>query len=189
MSVLYDFLIFFAGAAIGGLLSWLITHFYYLKSGIDQKAELAKLQAALKPRNTLSDFEDLLRNSAWTKSFIGEAEIWMADVDSTFQIERGESAGEFREVWTAIYPDPNSAAYPVYLKINGVTIKELRFISIDGGRIFVPMAGVRINEKAAMEYFWNLNSLEILVCRIIGSYYIYESLEGVAGTSKIMLIE
>ena len=56
-----DFLTFVAGAAIGGLLSWLITHRYYVKSGVGQKAELAKLQAALKPRNTLSDFEDLLR--------------------------------------------------------------------------------------------------------------------------------
>ena len=58
-----DFLTFAAGAAIGGLLSWLITHRYYMKSGADQKTELAKLQVALKPRNTLSDFEDLLRTS------------------------------------------------------------------------------------------------------------------------------
>lgn len=189
MSVLYDIFVFFAGAAIGGLLSWLIAHIYYVKSGGDQKFELGKLQEVLKSRNTLSDFEDLLRNSAWTKSFIDEAEIWMADANSTFQIECGENTGEFKEVWTSVYPDPNSTACSVYLKINGVTVKELKFISMDGGRIFVPMAGVRFNDEGEAEYFWNLNSLEILVCRVIGSYYIYESIEGVARASKIALVE
>jgi len=184
-----DLLTFVAGAAIGGLLSWLITHRYYVKSSDDQNTKLAKLQAALKPRNTLSDFEDLLRTSTWRKSFVGHAEIWMADADNTFQIEQGESTREFRERWTTVYPDPNSTAYPVYLKINGVTIKELTFISIDGGRIFVPMAEARLDATGKPEYFWNLNGLEVCVCRIIGSYYSYESLEGVARTSKVVLVE
>jgi len=184
-----ELLTFVAGAAIGGLLSWLITLRYYLKAGADQQAQLAKLQAALKPRNTLSDFEELLRTSTWTKSFVGHTEIWMADADNTFQIEQGESTREFRERWTAVYPDPNSAAYPVYLKINGTTIKELTFISMDGGRIFVPMAEVRLDATGTPEYFWNLNGLEVCVCRIIGSYYIYETLEGVARTSKVVLVE
>lgn len=184
-----DFFTFVAGAAIGGLLSWLITHRYYVKSGADQKAELAKLQTALKPRNTLSDFEYLLLTSTWTKSVVGHNEIWMADSDNTFQIEQGESTREFRERWTTVYPDANSTAYPVYLKINGTTIKELTFISMDGGRIFVPMAEVRLDATGAPEYFWNLNSLEVRVCRVIGSYYIYKTLEGVAATSKVVLVE
>jgi hypothetical protein len=184
-----DFLTFFAGTAIGGLLSWIITHRYYVKSGADQKAELTKLQAALKPRNTLSDFEYLLRTSTWTKSTIGHTEIWMADADNTFQIEQGETNREFRERWTTVYPDPNSTAYPVYLKINGIAIKELTFISMDGGRIFVPMAEVRLDATGTPEYFWNLNSLEVMVCRIIGSYYIYKTIEGVARTSKVVLVE
>jgi len=184
-----EFFTFVAGVAIGGLLSWLITHRYFMKSGADQKEELAKLQAALKPRNTLGDFEVLLRTSTWTKSFVGHTEIWMAEADNTFQIEQGESKREFRERWTTVYPDPISSAYPVYLKINGTTIKEVTFISIDGGRIFVPRAEVRLDAAGTPEYFWNLNGLEVAVCRIIGSYYIYETLGGVARTSKVVLVE
>lgn len=184
-----EFFTFFAGAAIGGLLSWLITHRYYLKAGADQQAELRKLEVALKPRNTLSDFEALLRTSEWTKSFVDHTEIWMANSDNTFQIEQGESTRDFKERWTSVYPDANSTAYPVYLKINGTTIKELTFISMDGGRIFVPMAEVRQNSAGETEYFWNLNSLEVDVCRIIGRYYIYENLEGIARMSKITLVE
>jgi hypothetical protein len=184
-----ELLTFVAGAAIGGLLSWLITHRYYVKSGSDQKTELAKLQAALRPRNTLRDFEDFLGTSTWTKSFVGHAEIWMADADNTFQIEQGESSREFRERWTTVYPDPNSTAYPVYLKINGTTIKEVTFISMDGGRIFVPMTETRLDATGTPEYFWNLSGLEVRVCRIIGSYYIHENLEGVARTSNVVLVE
>lgn len=184
-----EFFTFVAGVAVGALLSWLITHRYYKKSGADQKEELAKLQAALRPRNTLSDFENLLRTSTWTKSTVDHVEVWMADTDNTFQIEQGESKREFRERWTCMYHDPNSSAYPVYLKINGTTIKELTFISMDGGRISVPRPELRLDATGAAEYFWNLNGLEVSVCRIIGSYYIYESLVGVAKRSKVVLVE
>ena len=59
---------------------------------------------------------------------------------------------------------------------------------MDGGRIFVPMAEVRLDATGNQEYLWNLNGLEVCVCRIIGSYYIYETLEGVAKTSKVVLV-
>jgi hypothetical protein len=113
----------------------------------------------------------------------------MADADNTFQIEQGERNREFQERWTTVYPDPNSFVYPVYLKINGTIIKELTFISMDGGRIFVPMAEIRPASGGNIEYFWNLNSLEIKVCKIIGTYYRHENLEGVARMSRVSVIE
>ena len=183
-----ELLTFLYGVSIGGLLSWLITHRYYIKSGNDQRVELKKLSDKLRSRNTLRDFENYLDECTWTKSVVGQTEVWLTDSDNTFQIEKGESTRDFRERWTAVYPDPNSSAYPVYLKINGITVKEMTFISMDGGRIFVPIAGVRQTSSGAAEYFWNLNSLEVKVCRIIGTYYCYESLEGVARNSKVILV-
>jgi hypothetical protein len=117
-------------------------------------------------------------------------ETWICQSDNTFQIRRGERDREFAERWTTVYPDSMSgAAYPVYLLINNNVIKELTFISMDGGRIVVPMAEIRPTkaEKSA-EYFWNLNSLEVKVCRIIGDYYIYGDLEGIARMSGVSLI-
>lgn len=183
-----EFFMFAAGAAIGGLLSWLITHRYYLKAGADQRHELERLSAALKPRNTLENFERMLESSTWTKAVINQAEVWLADQDNTYQIESGERSREFTERWTKVHPDPNSSAYPVHLKLNGTTIKELTFISMDGGRIFVPMAEVRQAKEGEVEYFWNLNSLEVKVCRIVGSYYRYENLEGVAERSRVAIV-
>ena len=184
-----EFLIFLAGIAIGGLLSWLITHHYYLIASKEQKDELNKLKATLRPRNTLHDFEELLLTSEWTISYIVQTKTWIANSNSTFQIEAGESTSEFKEKWTTVYPDINSTAYPIYLKINGTIIKELTFVSMDGGRIFVPIAEVRLTPTKEIEYFWNLNSLEVYVCRIIGSYYIYGNLEGIAKMSRVALVE
>ena len=57
-----------------------------------------------------------------------------------FQIEIGGRDREFSEEWTRRFPDKmGSSAYPVGLKVQGVEIKELTFVSCDGGRIFVPM--------------------------------------------------
>jgi hypothetical protein len=182
-------LTFIAGAVIGALSSWFITHRYYLKANADQRAELQRLSENLRPKNTLADFERYLDTSSWTKESINHTEVWVCNADSTFLIEQGERSREFKERWTTVYPDQNSSAYPVYLKIAGTVIKKLMFISMDGRRIFVPMAEVRPAPNNTVEYFWNINSLEVKVCRVIGDYYIYKDLEGVAKVSKVTLVQ
>lgn len=179
---------FVAGVAVGGLLSWLIAHRYYVRTAKDQRRELSRLAEGLRPKNTLRDFEQTLENSTWSKTVIDHTEVWLADTDNAFQIARGERSKDFKERWTTVYPDPNSAAYPVFLKIAGNVVKEITFISMDGGRIFVPMPDIRPLGPGTVDYFWNLQSLEVEVCRVIGDYYIYKNLEGVARTSRITLV-
>ncbi len=76
-----ELLTFVAGAAIGGLLSWLIAHRYYLKASAEQRVELKRLSEGLRPRNTLRNFENLLETSRWTQSVIDHTEVWMADAE------------------------------------------------------------------------------------------------------------
>jgi hypothetical protein len=184
-----ELILFIAGAAIGGLLSWLISHRYYVKASRDQKEELTGLAQTLRAKTTLPDFEAMLASSSWSKAVVNHAEVWLADSDNTFQIVRGERSREFVERWTEVYPDGNSSAYPVHLKIGASVIKELTFISMDGGRIFVPMAELRPTSGGGVEYFWNVSSLEVRVCRFIGEYYIYKDLEGVSRMSKVTLVQ
>ena len=101
---------------------------------------------------------------------------------------QGEKSRSFTERWTKVYPDPNSSASPVYLRIGGNVIKELTFITLDGGRIFVPLPDLKSIDEDTVEYFWNLQSLEAKVCNIIDEFCIYESLEGVAARSKIKVV-
>lgn len=176
------------GAAIGGVISWSITHKYSEKASEENKELINELSQGFKESNTLKYFEVLLVNSNWNKEYIDHNPIWIAEDNNTFQIHHGMEGDEFHESWTEMYPDQSTLKYSVYLKIDNSIIKELDFISLDGGRIFVPMPD-RIIEDENVNYIWNLNSLEIKVCNIIGTYYIYKNLEGVARRSRIELIK
>lgn len=175
------------GALIGGLISWFITHKYYEKSSKEQRELIENFSKELKESHTLKYFEFLVENSRWKKEIINNDEVWVAEKNNIFQIQSDDSKGDFRETWTQRYPDKNTKGYPVYLKINNSPIKELTFISLDGGRIFVPLPD-RKYENDEVKYFWNMNSLEIKVCNIIGNYYIWKNIFGVAKQSKIEII-
>lgn len=102
-----------------------------------------------------------------------------------YQIEECNDNSEFTESWTQVYPDKfGSGRNSVNLNIFGVPIKQLYFIHCDGGRISVPMPRLR-PEKEEVKYYWLRNSIEYKVAKIIGSFYIYDNIEGVAAMSKI----
>lgn len=179
-----EIILLFFGVIIGGLISWYITHRYYKKSSQEQEKLIKKLSQELKEVNTLKYFEVLLEESKWKKESVGHNEVWIAEQNNTFQIQRGRPGSEFHESWTTMYPDLSTKQYPVYLKISGTTIKELKFISLDGGRIFVPMTEREfIGGKPV--FFWDMGSLSVKVCNIIGDYYIHKNLRGVAQMSKV----
>jgi hypothetical protein len=180
--------LFLAGLIIGGLTSWGISYRYYQKSTRDLKSELAQLSKQLKPKTTLQDFAELLESSTWSAETVDRSEVWIADADNTFQIVRGERLDAFTEEWTNTHPDPHASSYPVYLKINGIVIKELRFVSVDGGRIFVPMPEVRIVD-GERQFFWRTSSIEFNVGKVAGSYYIYKDMIGLARRSKIEVVD
>ncbi len=184
-----DMVTFGLGVILGALSSWFITHRYYKKAAAEQKVELERLQGALRPRNTLRDFEHYVDASPWRKQYIDDRAVWVCDADNTFQIEEGQQRREFEERWTKVYPDKSSSAWPVYLKIGPVVVRELTFIMMDGGRIFVPMPELRPRGGDEVEYLWNRSSLEVKVCRIIGQHYIYENLEGVGRRSGVTIID
>lgn len=184
-----EIVLFVVGAVVGGLLSWLVTHLYYVKAGTDQKAALKDLASILQSGNTLERFEALLRNSGWSKRIIENRETWICDLDNTFQIVQGNRERDFREPWTENLADPNASVYPVYLKIGTTTVKELHFISADGARIFVVMPEIGFDDNMGRHLFWNKNSIGVLVTNIIGDFYIYETLAGFAARSKIEIVE
>jgi len=183
-----EIVLLFIGAIAGGIISWSIAHKYYEKSSKDNKDLIEELSQGIKETNTLKYFEVLLGISNWNKEFINHREIWISEDNNTFQIHTGDEGDEFHEPWTKMYPDQNTRRYPVYLKIDNSIVKELDFISLDGGRIFVPMPD-RTIEGDKVRYLWNLNSLEVKVCKIIGSYYIYKDIAGVARMSKVVIVE
>ncbi|OGX23680.1 MAG: hypothetical protein A2Y03_06990 [Omnitrophica WOR_2 bacterium GWF2_38_59] len=172
------------GVVFGGFVSWFISHKYYEKSSNEKKILIETLSKDLKERNSFDRLQDLIEDGNWKKAEIQHKEVWISEQDNTFQILRGEMTSEFHESWTLMYSDQNTSQHKVYLKINDSIVKELYFISLDGGRRFAPMTEREfVNNKPV--YYWDINSLEVKACRIIGEYYRGKDLEDVARESNV----
>lgn len=148
-----------------------------------------KILASIAPQQkNIEYFKQLIKTGHWEQTFISRKEFWICEEDNLCQIEVGESENDFHEPWTKVYPDQNGSwRVPVYLKINNVAIKELTFISCDGGRIFVPMPKIKMKDKERV-FYWDKESLEFDLSKILGKYYIYENIFGVAKISKIEIV-
>jgi hypothetical protein len=147
---------------------------------------IAKQTVITSRKNTLETFEQLLEDAdEWVKEWIDDKEVWVYKYDAVYQIVIEDDYHEFTESWTQVYPDKfGSDRFSVKLKINNTTIKQLSFISCDGGRITVPLPKSEVVEEE-LKYYWCQNSIDFKVGRIIGRFYIYNSLFGIARMSKI----
>jgi hypothetical protein len=140
-------------------------------------------------KHTLGTFKELLKDTdEWKKEWIDDKEVWMYQQDAVFQITVEDDYHDFMESWTQVYPDKfGSHRYSVNLRINNTIVKQLPFVACDGGRISVPLPVKRVIEGEA-KYFWHQNSIDFWVGMIVGSFYIYNSLFGIASMSKIEII-
>lgn len=185
-----DILTFILGVLLGGLTSWGITHRYYKKAGDDQQRELNQLRADLRSKNTLADFQERLISDDWSKEYVENREVWICSADNTFQIHESEDRRPFQEPWTKGFPNPSSTASEILLKIGPTTIQQVTFVSLDGHRVFVPVPEIRgRGETRDPEYVWPKSSLGMKVCSVIGEYYIYKDINGVAQRTGVRIVE
>lgn len=156
---------------------------------------------AVKPKrqkSQLETFEDYIANKNWTEQEIDGDTIWICESDNLYQIHKRGDYDEFSEPWTQVYPDKNgSGKYSVDLVYAGTIIKRFTFIYCDGGRISVVMPELYIAPEHRVpnvdwddktdyrQYHWEKNSLKYKLMQLIGSFYIYNTPEGVAKHSNI----
>ena len=133
---------------------------------------------------SISGFESLLSNT-WSLHHIAGREVWISDVDNMFQMAIGDNDGQFDEPWTRRFPDRFGAwGFPVTLEVQGVAIRQLRLVACDGGRIVVPIPDRKMVGDQGL-FSFDRNSLEYKVAQIIGQFYIYETLDGVARHARV----
>lgn len=116
----------------------------------------------------LRTFKRLLDSSDWRK-VNHSPEKWIFNKDNSFVIEESVNVKNFTEKWTQKFPDKfGSYQKKVYLKISSELIENpLIFISVDGGKYFVPLP--KINEAYdETYYYWDKKSIEYKVFKIIG---------------------
>jgi hypothetical protein len=155
--------------------------------GVVQQASEGGQNIFGEQKKNIDTFLLKIQESNWDKQLIKFKETFTCYDDTSYQIEIGEMLQKFNEIWSDVYPDKeHSWLIPVYLKINGSTIKELYFVSCDGGRIFVPIPKRNIKKDGGGKvFYWEKDSFEFKLARIIGEYDIYNSLEKIAEMSKI----
>lgn len=139
--------------------------------------------------NYLENFNNLIEDSSWRREMIDNREVYFCDKNNSYQIEIGSKIEDFTEEWTQVYSDKRGSwRSSVYLKFQGIIIKEISFISCDGGRIFVPLPEVTI-KNGVRSFQYKENSLEYRLVEIIGEFYIYNTIERVCEMSKIEIIK
>ncbi len=165
-------------AALGGIISWWLTKHYYIKANNELEASLDKMTRKLSSKDTLEEFDRLLTQAEWEKNYEGSEPVFVCKAKPTFQFDmRGESE-DFYEDWMKVLPDKNGKAYDLNIKINGVIVKTLRFISADGGRYTVPLPEVYLSD-GKQEFLWRKNTLAYKVATVVDNFYRCHSLEEV----------
>lgn len=168
----------FVGSALGGFFSWLITKYYYDKANKELEKRFSKQAKKLVTKDTLEEYEKLLVQSEWEKNFEGQEPVFVCKLKPTFQFDMSGEREEFYEDWMKVFPDEKGTVFNLNLKIQGTTVKTLRFISGDGGRYTLPLPEVYLFQ-GKQAFVWRKNSLDYKVASVIGNYYRQNTLEEV----------
>jgi hypothetical protein len=159
---------------------------------------ITELIDSLPKYDSFAKWKSLLQNSQWTNQELSGAHdnitVWTSVEDPVYQIENSYEVENERldEPWVKGFPDPHVAIYIVNLKVSGQIVKQERFVSLDGGRYFVPLPNVETNdevsESAELTYCYRRTSLCYLLGNVIGRYYYLKNLDNFARHKGIAII-
>lgn len=143
-------------------------------------------------KNKLLSFKYNVEKGAWKKEIIYDKEVWICENNPMFQIKKGNDCFDFTEMRTQAYPDAYwSYKYTVELITNGIIIKTLTWVSCDWWRVHVPIPKQEVIQKSdsiddiEVKYYWDKDSIEFKIGKIIGDFYAYNDMEGIARVSEI----
>ncbi len=113
------------------------------------------------------EFDFYIRHGKWERKEFDWIETWICEDTDQYQLVIWNNCVEgFKENWTDIFADKESNTIrQLFLKRNGIIIREFRWVKCDGYRIWMPIPNIRNlwgwkREEMKMEYFFVKNSLE-----------------------------
>lgn len=131
--------------------------------------------------DSFATWRSFLANGEWSKEVLttehGHKSVWTSLDDMTYQIEDPHvvEVEHFSEPWVKRFPDPHASSRWINLNISGVTIKQELFVSLDGGRYFVPIPEIaHVGDKwepSDYKYYYDRKSLRFLLGKVIGRFY------------------
>lgn len=88
----------------------------------------------------------------------------------------------YREEWIKDYPDKeHNASYYVRLEANAMLLEKELFVSLDGGRIFVPSPRRTLKNDELVYWY---DAIQIQLANIIGEYYLEKDINEFAIQQK-----
>lgn len=129
--------------------------------------------------NPIRRFNCFLSKSDNWEKFIGvenNLSIYRHKRYPNFQIvvDWSESVAEnFHEEWIHSYPDnEHNASYFVRLESNGMLLDKEPFVSLDGGRYFVPVPRIEMSktEENKREFYYDKRQVQL--ANVIGEFYL-----------------
>jgi hypothetical protein len=116
----------------------------------------------------------LRKSKRWEEVVVdrsGMDSYWRYDRHPEFVLERGDS-DEWdpivMESWMPHSPDTSKGRTQIFARVNGQHLFNEEFVSLDGGRNFVPLPR-RQSVEGGSEYWYT--SLQVSLARIVGHYY------------------
>jgi hypothetical protein len=118
----------------------------------------------------------------WGKIYINRVDyIWRYRKHPEFSITQDDETKSWTTVekWMIHYPDPHKSSTLIKATFNGIVLLTEDFISLDGGRYFVPIpkrkAISELGDMPIFEYWYT--PLQINLARIVGYYYRVSTIE------------
>src|SRR5262249_22218863 len=96
-------------------------------------------------------------------------EVWTCEEDALDQIVNRKNNIDYQEDWTKSFPDPSAKEYLIDLNISGGTVEQISFISVDGGRNFVPKPEIAMVEGKRV-YYWDMSSITFNAANVIAKF-------------------
>ncbi|MCF6765189.1 hypothetical protein L3V82_05350 [Thiotrichales bacterium 19S3-7] len=93
---------------------------------------------------------------------------------------------DFSEDWIGACPDKGSnASYHVQYKVNDMLFKTELFVLLDGGRNFVPVPRVEVNQDQpnSRQFYYDIEQIQI--ANIVGKYHFEDNIYDYAMNHKI----
>lgn len=124
-----------------------------------------------------------------TLDLSGFHSIWRNKKHPEFTIERTQFEEEWSygktENWMKYpLPDPSKHTKVVHVKVGGTIVYVENFITLDGGRYFVPLPRVKyLKDKKENYYFYE--NIQINIAAIIGTFYRMKSIDEFISKNEI----
>ncbi len=116
----------------------------------------------------------LKRTKKWKKVYIDRIKYnWQYKNHPEFTIEIDDESNDWgtTESWMNYYPDSSKSASLVRVRANGQVLFIEEFISLDGGRYFVPLPKREIISESETDNYYYYTSIQVMLARIVSYYY------------------